>query len=94
VEKLPLIRATDAMSTMAPPPDSLIKGAQVWIRRTVAVTLIWTMSFQESTLTSGNMFSELEPTLFIGTCKPPTFSLMFSAAASYCSWSTTSSSTK
>ena len=79
---------------MDPPPESFISGAQVWMPRTVAVTLISKVLFHSSMSISGNMFSALDPTMFMSTCRPPACFLTCSTAASHWSWLTTSSSIK
>jgi hypothetical protein len=85
VEKFPVIPATEPMFTIEPPPESLISGAQVWMPLSVAVTLISKIPFQASMSTSGNITRSFDPTMFISTCSPPAWSLIWATAASH--WS-------
>ncbi|MBV8711784.1 MAG: IS66 family transposase zinc-finger binding domain-containing protein [Solirubrobacterales bacterium] len=69
-------------SAIEPPPESLISGAQVWMPRRVAVTLISKIRFQASMSTSGRITRSLDPTMFMSTCSPPAWSFTWATAAS------------
>ena len=81
--KFPVMPATDPMLTIEPPPESLMSGAQVWMPRSVPVTLISKILLNSSMSTSGNRTSALLPTMFISTCSAPACSLTRTTAASH-----------
>jgi SAM-dependent methyltransferase len=70
VLKLPVMPATEPMLTIEPPPESLISGAQVWMPRRVAVTLISKTLLSSSMSTCGKRTSVVPAPPFSAATSP------------------------